>query len=173
MNIKTVEESLKDYKRKKAIIETTLERIKIYEEAINNPELHDGLFLKQSIEPGMPRASNYRSTSPVEENIISEEKAVELLKIWIKEDHSRIYPYQIEKEQIDMAMGALNEQEKYILECKFFNNMFWRDIEIGFNDRFRQNNFITSSGLKKMNIEALGKLGNILKPYYKKFKIKK
>lgn len=173
MEVKTLEKALREYTRKKAIIETTLERVKAYEEAINNPELIDGLFLGTGIELGMPRGKGFKPTSPIEFEVLEIENASEEIKQWIKDDKSRIYPLLIEKEQIDMAMGALNKQQKYILECKYFENMFWRDIEIQFNDKFRGQNYITTSGIRKMNTEALDMVKCILKPYYDRFKTRK
>lgn len=173
MNIKTLEKALRDYMRKKAIIETTLERVKAYEEAIRQPELFRGLFLGTSIEPGMPTGKGFKPTSPIEHEILEVESNSEEIKEWIKEDKSRIYPLQIEKEQIDMALSVLTKQQRYIIECKYFENMFWNDIEINFNNDFRSRNFITTSGIKKMNNESLNILKDILKPYYNRFKINK
>lgn len=99
----------------------------------------------------MPRGSG--GSSSVEIAVEDKEKAIELLREWIKDDKSRIYPYQIEKEQIDAAMGALNRQQKLIIECTYFEDMFWREIEIPFNNRFRGQNYITYEGLKKINKE--------------------
>lgn len=97
----------------------------------------------------------------------------EMFNQWIKEDYSKIYPYQIEKEQIDIALGALTMQQRFIIECKYINNMYWRDIEIVFNERFKERNYITVSGLRKMAPGALRLLADILKPYYDKFNIKR
>lgn len=51
--------------------------------------------------------------------------------------------------------------------------MFWNDIELNFNNKYRQKNYITVSGIRKMNAEALELLGEILKPYYNRFKMEK
>jgi len=171
MNTKTIENALRDYKRKKSVIETTLERIEVFKQSIDNPEKFRGLYLGPNKEPGMPRGTNH--SSEVEWTILTKEQEIELLKEWIKDDHSRIYPYQIELEQIDGALNALTAQERYIIECKYFEGMFWGDIEISFNDKFRQRNYITTSGIRKMNSEALELLANILEPYYNRFKTKK
>lgn len=172
MDIKIIEKALRDYRRKKSVIETTLARIENYKQTINNPDDFISIYLSSQVEPGMPRGPKGK-TSPVVRAITDKEDAIEELRQWIKDDKSRIYPYQIEKEQIDAAMGALNMQEKFIIECKYFENMFWRDIEINFNNRFRQQNYITVSGIRKMNSEAIELLSNILEPYYKRFKITK
>lgn len=175
MDTKAIEEALRDYKRKKSVIETTLERIEVFKDAINNPGKHEGLFLGTNREPGMPPSGNGGgcNVSSVEYEILEEEEQKELLKEWIEDDQSRIYPYQIEIEQLDGALNALTKQERYIIECKYFEGMFWRDIEYSFNERFRQQNYITVSGIRKMNSEALELMAKILEPYYIRFKIKK
>lgn len=171
MDIKIIERALRGYKRKKSVIETTLLRIETFKKAIENPESFEYVLLGTSRELGMPRGNG--GGSSVEMSIEDKEKAIELLKEWIKDDKSRIYPYQIEKEQIDAALGALTKQQIFIIECKYFEGMFWNEIETSFNDKYRQKNYITASGLKKMNSEALELLSEILEPYYSRFKIKK
>lgn len=169
MDIKTIENALRDYRRKKSVVETTLARIENYKKAIENPDSFTHIFLNSQREPGMPRGTS--NASSVEISITDKEEAIEMLKQWIKDDKSRIYPYQIELEQIDGALGALTMQERFIIECKYFENMFWRDIEINFNDKFRQQNYITVEGIRKMNRQALGLMAKILEPYYTRFKI--
>lgn len=173
MDIKIIECALKDYKKKKSVVETTLERIEVFKKAINKPDEFRGLFLGSNKELGMPTGKGGRIDSEVERITLTKEQGRELIKIWTEDDKSRIYPYQIELEQIDGAMKALNSQERYIIECKYFECMFWGDIEISFNDKFRQRNYITVSGIRKMNVEALELLIKILEPYYNRFKIKK
>lgn len=169
MDIRIIETALRDYKRKRSVIETTLLRIDSFKEAIKDPDSFTHVMLGASKEPGMPRGSG--GSSSVEIAISNKEKSIELLNEWINEDKSRIYPYQIEKEQIDAALGALTRQQRYIVECKYFEDMFWRDIEVVFNDMFRQKNYITYEQLKKLNKDALDLLINILEPYYLRFKI--
>lgn len=172
MDIKIIETALRDYKRKKSIIETTLLRIEQFREAIKDPFSFSGVLLGTSREPGMPKGDGGGGSS-VELAVTDKEKAIGLLNEWINDDKSRIYPYQIEKEQIDAALGALTKQQRYIVECKYFEDMFWRDIEINFNDKFRGQNYITVEGIRKMNRQAIELIANILEPYYNRFKIKK
>lgn len=169
MDIKIIEKALRDYKRKKSVIETTLLRIEQFKKAIEDPDSFSAVLLGTSREPGMPRGSG---GSSVEIAISNKEKAIELLREWINDDKSRIYPYQIEKEQIDAALGALTKQQRFIIECKYFEDMFWRDIEINFNEKFRGQNYITVEGIRKMNRQAIELLAMILEPYYLRFKVK-
>lgn len=173
MDIKIIERALRDYKRKKSVIETTLLRIKTYEETIQDPDSFSAVLLGTSRELGMPSSGNGGGGSTVEFAVTDKERSIELLREWINDDKSRIYPYQIEVEQIDAALGALTMQERYIIECKYLEGMFWNEIEINFNNKFRQKNYITTSGIRKMNSDALNMLSKILEPYYNRFKIKK
>ena len=171
MDIKIIEDALRDYKRKQSVVETTLARIENYKEAINNPDSFTHIFLGSSPEPGMPRGTGVGSS--VEMVLKNKEKAIETLREWIKDDYSRIYPYQIELEQLTGALNALNKQQMFIIECKYFEGMFWREIEKGFNDKFREQNYITGEGVRKINRQTLELLGKIVEPYYNRFKIKK
>lgn len=170
MNIKTIEDALRDYKRKRSVIETTLLRVESFKAAIKDPESYSAVLLGSSRELGMPRGTNGGGSS-VEIAIEDKEKSIELLREWIKDDLSRIYPLQIEIEQLNGALNALTKQERFIIESKYFEKMFWNDIEIGFNNQFRQKNYITYEQLKKINRDILNLLSGILKPYYNRFKV--
>ena len=164
MDTKIIENALRDFRRKQSVVETTLARIESYKEARNNPDSFTHIFPGPSREPGMPRGTGISSS--VENAITNKEKAVAILDQWIKDDYSRIYPYQIELEQLGGALNALTKQQQFIIECKYFEGMFWRDIEIRFNKEIRQLNYITVSGIRKLNTEALAMLENILETYY-------
>lgn len=168
MNVKTIENALRNYKRKKSVVETALSRIGAYKQALENPDDFITVYLTSSREPGMPRGNNAQH-SITEAMTISKDQAIRKLQEWTREEQSKIYPLQLEIEQIDGALNALSYQERYIVESKYFEGMFWREIEIGFNKKFRQANYITYEGLKKMNKESLQELARILEPFYQKF----
>jgi hypothetical protein len=171
MDIKIIEDALKDYKRKKSFIETTKARIEVFEKALNSSEQDNwDVFLYASPTERMLSGASSGQGSSVEYTLLRGEKRAERLKQWIKDEQSKIYPLEIEVGQIEGAMEALTKQQKHIIECKYFEEMFWRDIEISFNDTFRQQNYITVSGIRKMNSEALDILAGILKPFYERFK---
>lgn len=150
MDIKVVKRALKGYKTKKLAIETTLLRIERYKAAIDDPESFADL---------LPRPS-----CPAD--IGNKEKIIELLQGWVINDEYKIYPYQLELEQIDEALAALTTQERFIIECKYFKSMPWRDVEISLNDNPIQNNYITTSGIRKIDRQSIILLSQILKPYY-------
>ncbi len=172
---KYIEDRLKEYKENSSTIETTLARIKTYEKALEDPSSYTHIGFSTQSDMGSIKGKGGIPSSPVESAVLKKENdemlIVENLKEWIKEDKSRVYPLQIEKEQIDGALNALTEQQRYIIECKYFENMMWRDIETNLNDKFRQQNFITDSGIKKINTKSLEMIEKILELYYSRLRI--
>lgn len=163
-------ESLKDFERKKATVETALARIEMYKKAIENPRLYTNIHRDSQLELGSIKGKGGKPSSSVESEVIKNESdemmVVENLREWIKEDISRIHPIQAEVEQVDVALNALTEQQRYIIKCKYFNKMFWKDIENEYNKTFKE--YITERSLKNKNRESLEELCEILKPYYER-----
>ncbi|EGO86247.1 hypothetical protein G8S49_11175 [Clostridium botulinum C] len=158
--MKNLEIRLKDYKRKKSIVETIDARIEAYKYALSNPDERYNEYCISSRELGMPSAHNANASSSVEATVVSKEKMDELLQEWIREDRSRKFPLQLEVKQIDAALKALTSQERTVIELKYFEKMFWRDIEINFNLKFNTN--ITDIRLKQINKDALRIMYDIL-----------
>jgi hypothetical protein len=164
--VKIVEQALKDYKSKASTIETTDKRVEEYKKMKNDPEIE--IILTSPVELGMPRSPNHGG-SQTESIILRKDQAISKLEEWIRDEQSRIYPLKLEKEQIDGALGALNQKERFVIECKYFENMIWRDIEYSVNKKFEQQNFVTYETLKKDNKKAVALIGKILRPFYEKF----
>ena len=166
-------ESLKDYKRKESEIETTLARVEAYDKALENPKSFIEIYPNSSPELGTIKGKGGKPSSPVEKSIENSEnnreETTKTLKTWIEEDLSRIYPLQIEKEQIDGALNALTKEQRYIIDLKYFEKMIWRDVEYNFNKKFGKN--INARQLQNRNDIALKSLCKILSPYYEKMSI--
>jgi len=160
-----IENILREYKINKSKVETTLARIEAWKSALNNTDYLLYLVKTSSKEIGMPRGTGIQG-STVETIALDTEEGVELIKEWIREDESRIFPLQTEIEQIDIALKSLTTGEKFVIECKYFDNMFWSNIEFSFNETYRGKNYITIERLRQINREALAKLTDILKPFY-------
>lgn len=164
---KVIENALREYKSKKSVIETSLARIEAYQKLINeNQDLFE-VMLSSPVEPGMPKSHN--GGSGPEFVTLKKEEAVKRFKEWINEEKSRIYPLQLEIEQIDGALRSLSKQERFLIECKYFEKMFWRDIEISVNKEFRQQNYVTSRGLQKEERILIARITKILVPFYERF----
>jgi hypothetical protein len=160
-----LEKILREYKTKKSIVDTTKARIQAYTEAIANPELISSWnYDLNSRELGMPGSPLRNTSSPIEREICANELTVEIIKEWIKDDKSRIYRYNLQINIIDGVLKALTGQERYIITLKYFERMNWNNIEISFNDQFKQKNDITSGQVKNINCQALENLLQVITP---------
>lgn len=162
-----IQKKLKQYKEKKARVETTMARIEAYQVLMCDPALGSYGYYTYMKELGMPRGTG--GGSMVEDEIDQRELTKELIGEWIKEDRSRIAFIEIEVNQIDLALSGLTSWEEYVIRCKHFDNMFWANIEISFNAQFPQKHDITQDRIRQINKEALGKLEAILTPFYQRY----
>lgn len=160
-----LEKILREYKTKKSIVDTTNARIQAYTDAIINPELIKSWSYEiNTRELGMPGAPLRNTSSPVEKEVCASILTVDLIREWIEEDKSRIYRYKLQINIIESSLEALTEQEKYIVEKKYFERMSWSNIELNFNKEFKQKNDVTYEQTKKINLQATDNLLLIISP---------
>lgn len=162
-----LEERLKLYKKHKAEVITTSQRITVWEEALKSGQMW--LFENSvSIMPGMPHATT--TTSPTEHIAVRREVTSEMVQEWIDEDKSKVRYKSIEIEQIDVALKALTREQETVIRAKYFESESWRSIEIVFNERHSVGRvYITSEGIRKINKEALRILWQILGPLFQRY----
>lgn len=162
-----LEERLKLYKKHKAEVITTLQRVEVWEEALKAGELW-AFEYHSSPTLGMPHATT--TASPTEQTASQREVTVELVQEWIEEDKSKIRYKTVEIEQIDEALKALTKEQKTVIESKYFEAMTWRNIEIEFNEKYSVGRvYIKTDGLKLINREALEILWQILGPLFQRY----
>jgi hypothetical protein len=170
-----IEDTLRQYKKKRAFVNTTNARIELWQKILDDPDITKYRFYICGKEIGMPNTRN--NSSPTENEAISNDMndtlSRALVKEWLEEDKSRLLFPEAEIQQLEMAIESLTEPEKFIIECKYFNNWFWRQIEYSYNDKFRQGNGITEERLKRINMEIIDKLDEMIKPFYDKVQINK
>jgi hypothetical protein len=162
-----LEERLKLYKKHKAEVITTMQRVSVWEEALKKGELWVFEYHTSKI-LGMPHATT--TTSPTEQTASNREVTAELVQDWIDEDKSRMRYKSVEIQQIGEALKALTKEQQTVIESKYFESETWRNIEIIFNERHSIGRVcITSEGLKKINKEALEILWQILGPLFQRY----
>lgn len=170
-----IEERLKQYKKRSSIIETTLARVQTYKEALEKPESYTLVGFSSQSDMGSIKGKGGIPSSPVEQEVIREEynqeQAIKDLKEWIADDLSRIYPIEKEIEQIDGALKSLTQQQRYIVELKYFEKITWEEIAREFSDKYRQQSYITGEGAKKINTSAIKTITAILEPFYSRTRI--
>lgn len=165
-----IEDRLKLYKKRSSTVETTLARVHTYKEALENPKSYTLIGFSSQSDMGSIKGKGGMPSSPVEQSVVrqeeNQEQVIEHLKEWIADDLSRIYPLEKEIEQIDGALNALTQQQRYIIELKYFEKMTWEEIAREFSDKYRQQNYITGEGVKKINASIVKTITKILDPFY-------
>lgn len=164
-----IEERLKLYKQNKADVETTLSRCQVWQDMINNNDLESLIYTPTRIE-GMPRTP-LKVTSPVEAEVMQKAATVEDVQAWIKEDMSRIFFKKLEVEQIEGALKALTPEQRFVIEQKYFDETFWSNIEINFNNKFNNRAPIQKDRLKEIKTNSLKIITDILTPFYERYYI--
>lgn len=163
MNTKKI---LRNYKLKKTLLKTAEDRVTLYETMIEKPEIIENYYTKSNIENVLPKTFSGNKSSIVEKTFDKRESKLEEVKKLIKKEKSNIYFLKQELNQIDKAMEALSQEEKYIVECKYIENMLWAKVEFKFNEKFRDDDYITISGIRKVSNKAIEKIDKIISPFY-------
>ena len=140
-----IEKALKDYRKNKGKIETSEERCNYWQYCLDT--MSDDEIASEFI---------------YEKEVIIHEVTREMVKQWITDDKSRIRPLKHEIKQIEIALGSLTEEENYVIECKCIDNWEWVQVEIGFNEKFRNEKEITIEQLKKIKKKSVRKMEEIL-----------
>lgn len=159
----TIEQCLREYKKNIGKITTIEERDKYWQYCLNtmtDEEIASEFVYEKQDTYGMPKVKN--NESPVEIEVVIHEVTREMVKQWIKDDQSRIRPLKQQVKQIEIALGSLTEEENYVIECKCIDNWKWAQVEIGFNEKYRDKDKITTERLKRIKIEALKKMEEII-----------
>lgn len=161
------EERLRLYRKHKAEVNTTLQRVEVWEQALKQGDLRMFEYSVSRL-AGMPRSSN--SSSPTEIEAGLREITVEMVRDWIEEDKSRVYYKKVEIDQIEEALKALTGEQRTVVTSKYFDCMTWRNIEAVFNERHSVGRvYITNEMLRKINKESLEILWEILGPLFQRY----
>lgn len=142
-DMQNINKILKRYLPNKAKISTIKERIKIWEDAINSDEIVILDVPESTL--GMPKAK-YRISSPVEKEAEYKELDREKIKEMIKEEKSKLFVLETEVKNLDIAFSILPKKDMYLIECKYFEDMNWYDIEEAYNKKY--NKHITEKRLR-------------------------
>lgn len=158
-----IEKALKELKKNIGKIETTEGRCKYWQECLDtmtDEEIALEFIYTEGDTYGMPRTKT--NESPIEKEVVFHEVTREMVKQWIKDDKSRIRPIKHEVKQIEIALGSLTEEENYVIECKCIDNWKWVQVEIGFNEKYRDKDKITIEQLKNIKTKGLKKMEEII-----------
>lgn len=159
-------QELKGYKKVKAELTIRQERIRIWTDVIENNNTDKILEIFSDTPEdtfGMPKAK-YRKTSPVEVELFKKEDSISTIKKIINKERDIVVSMEYRISRIEIGLNALTEEERFIINCKYIENMRWEHIEDAYNSKFRKkrNNGVTDKILQNKTIKIKRKLYELL-----------
>jgi hypothetical protein len=106
--------------------------------------------------------------SVVEKEVTRKETAHNLnhkiVKELLEKEKTKLLFKQNQIDNIDSALNALNAEDRYIIKCKFFHRMKYKDIETNYKAHFRY--CLTEQTIKKRVKNAIRKMTTIINAVY-------
>jgi uncharacterized protein YuzB (UPF0349 family) len=159
-------EILYHYQDIKAEIKNIQDNIKYYEKLLKQEDLSELDYYKNLQYMGIKYISTIFSI--VEKEVCKKETAHKLNHNIIRElkakEETKILERQNQIDNIDNALAILSSEDIYIIKCKFFHMMKYKDITINFNTRFRY--YLTEQTIKKRVKNSIKKMTTIINPVY-------
>jgi len=154
------------YQDIKAEIKNIIDSIKYYEQLLKQEDLSELDYYKNTKYMGI----RYISTifSIVEKEVCKKETAHRLNHDTIRElkakEETKLLEKQNQLDNIDNALAILSSEDIYIIKCKFFHRMKYKDITLNFNTRFKY--YLTEQTIKKRVKNSIRKMTTIINPVY-------
>lgn len=142
LDLKDINTMLKNYMSNKAKIATINDRIETW-----NRALEDDTNIFEDVSEstlGLPHSN--KITSPVESQAIQNEMNRKKVLEMIKTEKSKLFVLENEVRKLDIVFSILSEKEMFLIECRYFSNMNWQDIENSYNLKY--NKTITEKRLR-------------------------
>lgn len=135
LNMKDINNMLKNYMTNKAKIATIKDRLEIWYKAIKSEDI---MFIDVPESTlGMPKPK-YKISSPVEKEIEYKEMDKKKIEEMIKSEESRLYSLERNIRKLDIVFNILPERDMFLIECKYFENMSWMEIEDNYNNKYKK-----------------------------------
>lgn len=131
IDLKDITNSLKRYKENKEYIKIAKQRVVIWRNELNTKdpdELLDWFSdLKKTDTFGMPKGKG-AYISPDELKVLGTEHIRERILYFIKAEESRIFSVELDVAKVEYGLNRLSNEERFIIECRHFENMTISDI---------------------------------------------
>ena len=154
------------YQDIKAEIKNIQDSINYYEKLLHQEDLSELDYYKNTKYMGIKFISTIFSI--VEKEVCKKETAHRLNHNIVREllakEETKLLEKQNQIDNIDNALAVLSSEDIYIIKCKFFHRMKYKDITINFNTRFRY--YLTEQTIKKRVNNSIKKMTTIINPVY-------
>ncbi|MDD5589397.1 MAG: hypothetical protein PHP92_05055 [Candidatus Nanoarchaeia archaeon] len=154
------------YQDIKAEIKNIIDNIRYFEKLLQQEDLSELDYYKNIKYIG----KKYISTifSVVEIEVCKKETAHKLNHEIIRElkakEETKLLERQNQLDNIENALSILSSEDIYIIKCKFFHRMKYKDITLNFNTRFKY--YLTEQTIKKRVRNSIKKMTTIINPVY-------
>ncbi|MDO4282362.1 MAG: hypothetical protein Q4D02_01885 [Clostridia bacterium] len=132
LTLKDINDMLKNYMKNKAKVSTIKERINNWE---NNKDILDFVDVPE-YNLGMPRAKN-KISNPIENQVIYKEMNKKQVEELIEIEKSKLFSLEREVKKLENAFSILSDKEMFLIECRYFENRSWENVEYNFNRKFK------------------------------------
>ena len=144
-----IDRMLNNYKKNEATIEMLKIKINQWKDILTKDiQEIDLIYSKHQDNLGVQKSHN---SNPIESMYIRVEEQKKKIKLWIEDSEKKIEKLEQDKKIVNILISSLDEETKFIIEQKHFENKKWNIITHQFNSNYRNqyHEYITSAGVRK------------------------
>lgn len=157
-----IDRMLNNYKKNEATIEMLKIKINQWKDILTKDiQEIDLIYSKHQDNLGVQKSHN---SNPIESMYIRVEEQKKKIKLWIEDSEKKIEKLEQDKKIVNILISSLDEETKFIVVQKHFENKKWNIITHQFNSNYRNqyHEYITSAGVRKKYEVAKKGLSSLL-----------
>ena len=157
-----IDRMLNNYKKNEATIEMLKIKINQWKDILTKDiQEIDLIYSKHQDNLGVQKSHN---SNPIESMYIRVEEQKKKIKLWIEDSEKKIEKLEQDKKIVNILISSLDEETKFIVVQKHFENKKWNIITHQFNSNYRNqyHEYITSAGVRKKYEVAKRELSTLL-----------
>lgn len=157
-----IDRMLNNYKKNEATIEMLKIKINQWKDILTKDiQEIDLIYSKRQDNLGVQKSHN---SNPIESMYIRVEEQKKKIKLWIEDSEKKIEKLEQDKKIVNILISSLDEETKFIVVQKHFENKKWNIITHQFNSNYRNqyHEYITSAGVRKKYEVAKKGLSSLL-----------
>ena len=157
-----IDKMLNNYKKNEATIEMLKIKINQWKDILTKDiQEIDLIYSKHQDNLGVQKSHN---SNPIESMYIRVEEQKKKINLWIEDSEKKIEKLEQDKKIVNILISSLDEETKFIVIQKHFENKKWNIITHQFNSNYRNqyHEYITSAGVRKKYEVAKKALSSLL-----------
>ena len=157
-----IDKMLNNYKKNEATIEMLKLKINQWKDILTKDiQEIDLIYSKRQDNLGVQKSHN---SNPIESMYIRVEEQKKKINLWIEDSEKKIKKLEQDKKIVNILLESLDEETKFIIIQKHFENKKWNIITHQFNSNYRNqyHEYITSAGVRKKYEVAKKGLSSLL-----------